>query len=151
MFNSIRNHLQITIRFTLLYVELKKSINISILQPDGEYRAGVDTVTTKFISGHLKNNVLQEKSFLYIERKANNSFSEGFLENIGSSIETEWETILTDTDLETTIKWCRTNHILGESIVEIKWSISNHTYPGVYRIRHVGYHKASLAVLFSFV
>ena len=127
------------------------SINLSILQPDGEYRAGVDTVISKFISGHLKNNLLLEKSFLYIERKANDSLSEGFLENIGSSIENEWETILTDTDLETTIKWCRTNHILGESIVEIKWSISNYTDPGVYRIRHVGYYKASLAVLFSFL
>ena len=127
------------------------SNNLSILQPDGEYRAGMDTVISKFISGHLKNDLLLENSFLYIERQANNSLSEGFLENNGSSIETEWETILTDTDLETTIKWCRTNHILGESIVEIKWSISNYTDPGVYRIRHVGYYKASFAVLFSFV
>ena len=133
------------------YFELQISINLSILQPDGEYRAGMDTVISKFISGHLKNDLLLENSFLYIERQANNSLSEGFLENNGSSIETEWETILTDTDLETTIKWCRTNHILGESIVEIKWSISNYTDPGVYRIRHVGYYKASLAVLFSFV
>ena len=77
-------------------------------------------------------------------------FYEGFLENFTNSIETEWETVLTDTDLETTIKWCRTNHILGESIVEIKWSIGDNTEPGFYRVRHVGYYKVSIEI-FPFI
>ena len=117
------------------------------LQPGKEYRAGVDTVTSKFISGHLKNNLLLEKSFLYIEKKVNISLFEGFLETNISSIENEWKTVLTDTDLETSIKWCRTNHILGESIVEIQWSISKDTDPGIYRITHVGYYKVYFSVL----
>ena len=117
------------------------------LQPGKEYRAGVDAVTSKFISGHLKNNLLLEKSFLYIEKKRNISIFGGFHETNISSIETEWETVLTDTDLGTSIKWCRTNHILGESIVEIQWSISKDTDPGIYRITHVGYYKVYFSAL----
>ena len=108
----------------------------------------MDTVTSKFISGHLKNNLLLEKSFLYIEKKRNISQFEGYLETNISSIETEWETVLTDTDLGTSIKWCRTNHILGESIVEIQWSISKDTVPGIYRMRHVGYYKVNFSIIF---
>ena len=80
-----------------------------------------------------------EKSFLYVEKLSNSSF---FQQSINQSkVEFEWDVILVDTDLETKIKWCRKNHILGESTVEVQWSISNSTEPGVYRLRHVGSSK----------
>ena len=85
--------------------------------------------------------MLLERSFLYIEKLATVSSIEGFAENNGSTSDAEWEIVLVDTDFETSIKWCRTNHLLGESNVEIMWSISNSTIPGTYRIRHVGYYK----------
>ena len=113
------------------------------LQLDGEQVAGIDTVTAKFVSGHLKSNLLLERSFLYIEKQINFSAIERFLENNSSATDAEWEIVLVDTDIETSIKWCRTNHLLGESIVEIMWSISNETTPGTYRIRHVGYYKVT--------
>jgi hypothetical protein len=80
-----------------------------------------------------------EKSFLYVEKLSNSSF---FQQSINqSNVELQWDVILVDTDLDTKIKWCRRNHLLGESTVEVQWSISNSTEPGVYRIRHVGSFK----------
>lgn len=80
-----------------------------------------------------------EKSFLYVEKLGNYSFSQQSINQ--SKVELQWDVILVDTDLETKIKWCRRNHILGESTVEVQWSISNTTEPGHYRIRHVGSFK----------
>ena len=112
---------------------------IITLQPDVIQRAGLDTVTTKFVSGHLKNNQMLEKSFLYVEKLGNSSFSQQSINQ--SKVELQWDVILVDTDLETKIQWCRRNHILGESTVEVQWSISSYTEPGNYRIRHVGSFK----------
>ena len=111
------------------------------LQPGKNQRIGIDTVTATFVSGHLKNNLMLEKSFLYVEKLKNYSF---FQQSINEpNQESHWNVILVDTDLETKIKWCRRNHILGESSVEVQWSISNITEPGVYRMRHVGSFKVS--------
>ena len=105
--------------------------------------AGIDTATAKFVSGHLRNNLMPERSFLYVEKSNNFSmFQQSITKNAS---ELRWDIIFVDTDLETKIEWCRENYILGESTVEIQWSISNSTEPGLYRIRHVGYYKVSNA------
>ena len=128
------------IRILLQIVILIFTIHgIITLQPDVIQRAGLDTVTTKFVSGHLKNNQMLEKSFLYVEKLGNSSFSKKSINQ--SKVELQWDVILVDTDLETKIQWCRRNHILGESTVEVQWSISSYTEPGNYRIRHVGSFK----------
>ena len=86
---------------------------------------------------------MPERSFLYVEKSNNfSTFQQSITKNAS---ELRWDIIFVDTDLETKIEWCRENYILGESTVEIQWSISNSTEPGLYRIRHVGYYKVSNA------
>jgi neutral ceramidase len=40
--------------------------------------------------------------------------------------------------------WHRTNFVLAESEVEIRWWIPKDVLPGSYRIRHAGHHKQLL-------
>ena len=108
-------------------------------QPEDAAFVGKDTITAEFVSGHLRNNLMAERSFLYVERLTNSS---NFQQKIEEA-EQAWEIVFVDTDWETKIEWCRTNIILGESTVEIQWTIPNDTETGVYRIRHEGFYKAS--------
>ncbi|KAL9654253.1 hypothetical protein ABK040_010285 [Willaertia magna] len=90
------------------------------------YRNG-DTVHVEFYSGHPKNNVMQEKTFLTVEKLIGNN---------------QWKVVLVDGDWDTKFRWRR--HWLSESIVTITWSIGE-TFPaspGTYRIKHFGYYKS---------
>jgi len=100
-----------------------------VLQPPTMTYPG-DSVVVRFISGHPRNNLMLDKSFLAVERLA---------EEDGS-----WELVATDADWETQFIWHRTNIILGESEVEIHWWVPKDVFPGTYRIRHFGYHKELL-------
>ena len=55
-----------------------------------------------------------------------------------------WNIILRDNDWETEFEWIRTNTILGESEVEIRWFVPENQEPGTYRISHYGAHKTLL-------
>ena len=61
-------------------------------------------------------------------------------------IDEKWEVIAVDADWETQIEWHRTNVVLGESKVEIRWAIPVDTSPGSYRIRHVGYYLSLIHI-----
>ena len=52
-----------------------------------------------------------------------------------------WNMVAVDGDMETQLQWIRTNVVLGQSKVQIRWSIPIKTLPGTYRIRHVGKYK----------
>ena len=95
--------------------------------------AGIDTVTVEFVSGHLRNDLRTEDSFLYLEK----------LNETPKNLEKDqsWETVAVDGDWETQIEWIRTNVITGESKVQIRWSIPLETESGTYRIRHAGKYK----------
>ena len=54
-----------------------------------------------------------------------------------------WSIVAVDADIETQIRWHRTNYILGASMVEIQWAIPNYAEPGLYRIRHEGFYKVN--------
>ncbi|RWS07085.1 neutral ceramidase-like protein [Dinothrombium tinctorium] len=97
-----------------------------ILNAKELYTVG-STVTVKFISGHPRNNLMTEKSFLTVEY-----FDE---------THSDWQIIATDTNWETKFIWERTNSILGHSQVTIIWEIPKTAKPGLYKIYHFGYHK----------
>jgi len=92
------------------------------IQPPEVAKAG-EVVTVKFISGHLRNNLMLEDTFLTIERQE----------------EDGWVVVARDSDWETRLEWHRTNVILGESEVTVHWEIPLDVEDGTYRIGHKGY------------
>ena len=91
-------------------------------------------VSVEFVSGHLRNDLRSEESFLYVE-KLDESAKEG---------EETWKIISVDGDSETQLQWIRTNAILGQSKVQVRWTIPSDTAAGTYRIRHVGKFKVNI-------
>merc|ERR1711970_1051580 len=85
-------------------------------------------MTAKFVSGHLRNNLMLESSFMTVERLVND----------------EWIIVAEDSDWETVLEWHRTNVILGESEVILSWDIPEDAEPGLYRFGHKGYHRTIL-------
>jgi len=85
-------------------------------------------VTAKFVSGHLRNNLMLESSFMTVERLVND----------------EWIIVAEDSDWETVLQWDRTNVILGESEVILSWDIPEDVESGLYRFGHKGYHRTIL-------
>merc|ERR1711970_321717 len=85
-----------------------------------------DTVSATFISGHLRNNLMLDDSFLKVQR----------LQEDG-----EWLTVAVDTDWETRLHWHRTNVLMGESEVTITWDVTDETPHGEYRIVLQGHYK----------
>ena len=99
-----------------------------VLQPPTHAGVG-DVVTVKFVSGHPRNDLMLESSFLFVERlNSDNS----------------WKVLFTDADWETKFSWSRTNFLLGESEVTIEWTIPGDVESGSYRIRHQGYSKTMI-------
>merc|ERR1712142_1231773 len=106
---------------------LGKHFGDCLVQPPTHAVPG-DVVSVQFVSGHLRNNLMQESSFLYVEKLMNTTGG-------------EWKVVATDADWDTKLHWKRTNVILGESIVIIEWEIPEDVELGTYRIRHQGYSK----------
>jgi len=100
-----------------------KSFGDCILQPPTQPVAIGDTVTVKFVSGHLRNDLMLESSYLYVEKQVN---------------ERTWETVASDASWETKLHWHRTNFLLGESEVTIEWTVPADAESGNYRIMHQG-------------
>jgi len=84
-----------------------------------------EEVTAKFISGHLRNNLMTDDTFLRVE----------YLQN------GEWTEFAVDADWDTKLYWQRTNTILGESEVTVLWDIPMNAPKGEYRIIHKGWYK----------
>ena len=95
-----------------------------LIEPFPQYLPG-DSVSATFVSGHLKNNLMLEETFLTVEKFVSDS----------------WVVIARDTDWETKLLWTRTNILTGESTVEVIWDIPQHTHPGTYRLGHTGFYK----------
>lgn len=98
-----------------------------LVHPPSLVRPG-ETVSATFVSGHLRNNLMLEETFLTVER----------LEGL------EWEVVARDADWETKLLWTRTNVVTGESTTEAIWDVPEDVVEGTYRLGHRGYHKTIL-------
>lgn len=90
-----------------------------------------DTVTASFQSGHPRNNLNTEASYVYVDKQNANG---------------EWEVVYTDSDPELRYQW----HPLipsplpnevpeaGPSTADAIWQIPLNITSGTYRLRHVG-------------
>ncbi|GIY16303.1 neutral ceramidase [Caerostris extrusa] len=90
-------------------------------------------VKVSFVSGHPRNDMMLERSFLNVERWNNGTET--------------WDVVATDGNWETKYYWKRTNTLIGESISTVIWDIPPNTKPGRYRIRHFGNSKNILQIL----
>lgn len=93
-------------------------------QPAPRYVAG-QQVSASFWTGHPKNDLKTQSSYLEIQRKA------GW----------HWQTIATDNDWQTFYEWQRIDGFWGTSRANIRWQIPNDVEPGTYRIKHNGAYK----------
>lgn len=100
-----------------------------LLQPPPLVYQG-EVVKVRFVSGHPRNDLMLDQSFLAIEK---HDLQTG-----------TWNTILRDNDWDTEFQWIRTNVILGESEIEIRWFVPEYQERGLYRISHYGAHKTLL-------
>jgi len=90
-----------------------------LLDASPSYKPG-DTVTVRFQSGHPRNNVRRNGTFLEVQRL----------------IDGQWLSVANDGDWSTRFHWQRT--FASESEVSITWTIPPGTAPGTYRIVHFG-------------
>ncbi|MCO1335791.1 neutral/alkaline ceramidase [Microbulbifer sp. OS29] len=91
------------------------------------YSSG-ETVSATFRSGHPRNNFRTGGTFIEVQRKVNGN----------------WETYLTDDDLNTRFIWTRDTAIdcLACSFAEGQWVVDEDTPAGTYRIKHFGHWKS---------
>ncbi|XP_012141148.2 neutral ceramidase isoform X2 [Megachile rotundata] len=94
-----------------------------------------DVVTAVFISGHPRNNLMTESTFLTIERLGDDEV---------------WIPVATDASWETKFEWKRTSVVLGSSQVAITWQVPEDIKDGEYRIRHNGYYRYILGGVFPY-
>lgn len=99
-----------------------KSFGDVLQQPRESYRIG-DKVTVAFVTGHPKNDLRTEKTFLEVV-------------NIGKDGKQTPVTVATDNDWDTQYRWERVG--ISASKATINWSIPPGTEPGHYYIRHYG-------------
>ena len=101
-----------------------KSIGQVVSNTNSSYSKG-QTAKVVFWTGHPRNDLRTEDTFLKIQKKN------------GSS----WETIATDNDWETKYKWKRIDGFWGTSQATIEWTIPSDADSGTYRIKHYGNKK----------
>lgn len=91
-----------------------------------------DTVSVRFQTGHPKNDLRRNGSFLEVQRQ------------VGST----WTTVADDGDWATRYRWVRT--FGAESAADISWTIPAGTPAGNYRIVHYGNAKKLIGGISSF-
>ncbi|XP_072745601.1 neutral ceramidase [Anoplolepis gracilipes] len=106
-----------------------------VIQQPSKVASPGDTVTAIFISGHPRNNLMIDSTFLIVERLEDDEI---------------WMPIASDADWETKFQWTRTSVILGSSQVTITWEIPQDVKPGEYRIRHNGYYRYILGGVYPY-
>ncbi|SDI98303.1 neutral ceramidase [Actinokineospora alba] len=98
---------------------LFQSFGQVLTEPAAAYERG-QTVTTKFVTGHPKNNLRRNGTYLEVQR-----------ETAG-----QWKRIADDGDWSTRYHWARVG--LANSEATITWTIPPDVPPGRYRIVHHG-------------
>ena len=106
-----------------------------VREPDSSYKVN-STVQVVFQTGHPKNNLLTNRTFLEVQY---------FSGDTGN-----WEVVATDSEWETKYKWERTNSLEGKSNAVIEWDIPATSKPGKYRIKHYGYRKHLIGEIVPF-
>jgi len=102
-----------------------------LTEPQASYSAG-QTVSVRFQSGHPKNNLRRNGSFLLVQRWSGQA----------------WQTVADDSDWATRYRWRRT--LGAESVADIEWAIPAGTPSGRYRIVHFGDAKNLLGQVSGF-
>ncbi len=105
-------------------VPLFKSFGDVVRQANASYARG-QQVNVEFWTGHPKNNLRQNGTFLEVQR-LDGAF---------------WTSIATDSDWNTVYRWLRVDPVWGTSKAAISWDIPLNATPGQYRIRHYGNYK----------
>lgn len=88
---------------------------------NASYKPG-DTVNCSWWGANPRNDLLTEKSYLYVDKFINQT----------------WVSILTDDDLETRFYWERQS--IDHSAITVQWNIptTQPTGQDLYRLRHLG-------------
>ncbi|MFZ2297495.1 MAG: neutral/alkaline ceramidase [Aquabacterium sp.] len=96
-----------------------KSFGQVLVEPNAQYTLG-QTVSVRFQTGHPKNNLRRNGSFLLVQRWNGQT----------------WQTVADDSDWATRYRWKRT--MGAESVADIEWRIPTNASTGRYRIVHQG-------------
>lgn len=105
-------------------VPLFKSFGQVELQANASYLRG-QRVNVEFWTGHPKNNLRQNGSFLEVQRWDG----------------ANWLVVATDSDWSTIYRWVRVDPVWGSSKAAISWDIPQDAASGQYRIVHYGDYK----------
>lgn len=90
-----------------------------------QYRVG-ETAQAVFWTGHPRNNLRTEGTFLEVQRKVNGL----------------WQVVARDNDWSTQYHWLRKDGFWGTSQATLRWTIPEGTPAGEYRLVHHGDSKA---------
>lgn len=101
-----------------------KRIGDVVQNADRKYKKG-DTVEVKFWSGHPKNNLRTQDTFMEVQYWTGNT----------------WVAIAEDNDWETKYHWKRVDGFWGTSHAILTWDIPNDAASGYYRLKHYGDQK----------
>ena len=93
-------------------------------QVNSSYQKG-QTAFVSFWTGHPKNDLKIQGTYLEVQRKVAGS----------------WQKVADDNDWETFYRWKRIDPVWGSSRAEISWSIPADAPSGEYRIKHYGAYK----------
>lgn len=110
-----------------------KAFGDVLTQPGGSYPPG-SRVTAEFVTGHPKNNLHRNGTFLEVQRLQDGA----------------WVRWRDDGDWETAYRWIRTNGLTGTSKAAITWDTAPDTPAGTYRIVHVGDSRSLLGKVTPF-
>jgi neutral ceramidase len=122
--NLAGNQLSFQTGVVLDNVPLFKRFGDVILQANASYNRG-QQVNVEFWTGHPKNNLRRNGSFLQVQRW------DGAV----------WRTVAVDSDWSTIYRWVRVDPVWGTSKAAISWAIPHDAQPGTYRIVHNGDYK----------
>ncbi|GFR10434.1 neutral ceramidase 3 [Trichonephila clavata] len=125
---------QLSFKLNVMFDGIRRGRSFGDVLEDAHprYRTG-STVKVTFVSGHPRNDMMLERSFLHVERWNNGTET--------------WDVAATDGNWETKYYWKRTNSLIGESRSTVVWDIPPTAKPGIYRIRHFGNSKNILQIL----
>lgn len=88
-----------------------------------------DTVRVVFHAACPRNNVRQESTFLKVQRQGEGG---------------TWDTILTDSHLDTKFRWWRPWKLSPSSLAAVEWVVGSDTPAGTYRMQYYGDAKSFL-------
>ncbi|MGW7467675.1 neutral/alkaline ceramidase [Streptomyces xantholiticus] len=104
-----------------------------LAQPAESYGTG-STVTAEFVTGHPKNDLHRNGTFLEVQRQ----------------VDGEWVRHRDDGDWDTKYRWVRLGGVTGTSKAVITWQVAPGTPEGTYRIVHFGDSKSLFGKITAF-